>query len=94
MEHQPTPTTPARVAALATQPLPTSPETTVSDASALPLLLRGAEVASLLNISRSQTYAMMRRGDLPTVHIGKAVRVPREAVTDWIRRHTRIAQIG
>jgi excisionase family DNA binding protein len=54
------------------------------------LLLRATEVARLLNISRSQVYSMMQRGNLPTVRIGRAVRVSREALLDWVRASTHL----
>lgn len=43
----------------------------------LPLnkLLTGEEVAEILNVSRSFAYRLMRRGDIPTIRMGRAVRV-------------------
>lgn len=41
------------------------------------MLLRIPEAARALGIARSLAYEMARDGRLPTVHIGKAVRVPR-----------------
>jgi len=42
-------------------------------------LLKGNEVAMLLNISRSRAYILMQTGVIPTVHIGKSRRVrPRD----------------
>lgn len=52
--------------------------------SLLPLLLRGGEVAQLLNISRSKAFEMMASGELPCVRIGRSVRVPRIALERWI----------
>lgn len=49
-----------------------------------PLLLRVPEVARTLGIARSLAYEMARDGRLPTVHIGKAVRIPRRKLEDWI----------
>ena len=40
-----------------------------------PKLLNGDELAEILNISRSFAYILMRRGDIPTVKLGKCVRV-------------------
>ncbi len=48
------------------------------------LLLRVPEVAATLGIARSLAYEMARDGRLPTVHIGKAVRVPRRRLEEWI----------
>jgi excisionase family DNA binding protein len=49
-----------------------------------PLLLRAAEVAQLLAIGRSKVYEMMSTGELPTVRIGTAVRVPAKALEEWV----------
>jgi excisionase family DNA binding protein len=53
-------------------------------ASEPPMLLRIPEVARTLGIARSLAYEMARDGRLPTVHIGKAVRVPRRRLEAWI----------
>jgi excisionase family DNA binding protein len=49
-----------------------------------PLLLRAAEIAHLLGIGRTKAYELMASGQLPVVRLGRAVRVPREALTDWV----------
>jgi excisionase family DNA binding protein len=56
-----------------------------------PLLLRGREVAELIGCSRALAYRLMQRGVIPTVRIpgGKSVRVPREALIEWIRANTK-----
>jgi excisionase family DNA binding protein len=42
-------------------------------------LLKSEEVARKLHVSRSFAYLLMKRGDIPTVRIGTAVRVrPRD----------------
>ena len=38
-------------------------------------LLRGEDVAEILNISLPFAYQLMRRGEIPTVRLGRAVRV-------------------
>jgi excisionase family DNA binding protein len=52
------------------------------------LLLRPEEVWRELGISRTVAYAMIARGELPVVRIGRSVRVPREALERWVREHT------
>jgi len=49
-----------------------------------PLLLRIDEVADRLAISRATTYRLIQRGQLPTIHIGGAVRVPAAALDRWL----------
>ena len=56
-----------------------------------PLLLRGGEVAQLIGCSRALAYRLMQRGTIPTVRVpdGKSVRVPREALVQWIKANTK-----
>jgi excisionase family DNA binding protein len=51
-------------------------------------LLTGKDVAHLLKISSSQAYKIMRRGELPSVHIGKSIRVKPEDLDAFITRNT------
>ena len=60
----------------------------VSLDSRVPKLLRATEVAALLGLGRSKVYDMMKRGQLPVVRIGKAIRVPAHALDEWIKTHT------
>jgi len=50
------------------------------------LLLRPSEAADVLGIARSRTYALIAAGELPSVRIGKSVRVPLAALHAWINR--------
>ncbi len=51
-------------------------------------LLKGNEVAALLNVSRSFAYLLMQFGELPTVRLGKAVRVRPSDLQDFINQNT------
>ena len=46
------------------------------------LALRPAEAAETLGISRSKLYALMARGEVPTIRIGKSLRVPMAALRE------------
>src|SRR5438094_6761456 len=48
------------------------------------LLLRMTEVATLLGLGRSTVYELVQRGELPVIHVGRAVRVPTDALERWI----------
>ena len=50
--------------------------------------LQLADVAEILNISASQTYALVRTGDLPAIKIGGRGqwRVEESALDDYIKR--------
>jgi len=50
------------------------------------LLLRITEVAALLGLGRSTVYELVQRGELPVIHVGRAVRVPAAALERWVER--------
>jgi len=52
----------------------------------LPVLVRVQEAARLLGISRAKTYELISAGDLESVTIGRARRVPVDALTDFVAR--------
>lgn len=51
-------------------------------------LLKGDEVSQILNISRSQAYKLMQQGEIPTIRIGRSVRVRYESLWDFIEKNT------
>ena len=56
------------------------------------LLLRMPEVATILGIGRSTVYELVQRGDLPAVHVGRAVRIPAAALQRWVEQQTAEAE--
>jgi excisionase family DNA binding protein len=48
------------------------------------LLLRPTEAADLIGMGRAKTYELIRDGTLPSVRIGKSLRVPARALQDWV----------
>ena len=48
------------------------------------LLLRPTEAAELLGICRTKTYQLLASGELPSVRIGGSIRVPVDALRQWI----------
>jgi excisionase family DNA binding protein len=48
------------------------------------LLLRVAEAAELLGVSRAKAYQMAASGAIPTVRLGRATRVPTAALRRWV----------
>ena len=49
------------------------------------------DVARFLRLSRSQIYALMHRGALPYVRIGRSRRVPHRAVVELAERNMVVA---
>jgi excisionase family DNA binding protein len=52
------------------------------------VLLNVLETAELLGIKPSTVRAWLLRRKLPCVHVGRAVRIPAEAITDYVERNT------
>jgi len=50
-------------------------------------LLKAEEVASILGISRSKAYMMMRLKEIPTITIGKNVRVSKDDLDMFIQKN-------
>jgi excisionase family DNA binding protein len=44
-----------------------------------------AEVASVMRVSRMTVYRLIHDGRLPAVQVGRAMRVPEQAVRDYLR---------
>jgi len=57
-----------------------------------PLTLTVIDAARALGISRTKTYAMARSGELPTLRIGRAVRVPIAELRAWVASQSRLQQ--
>lgn len=52
-----------------------------------PLLLRVEEVARALALGRSKVYELIASGELPSLTIGAARRVPAEALRRYVAEH-------
>jgi excisionase family DNA binding protein len=57
------------------------------------LLLTPAEAADLLGLGRSTVYELMAAGDLESICVGRARRIPHDALTAYVGR-LRDAQNG
>lgn len=58
------------------------------------LAVRVAEAARLLDISRSKAYELIRTGALPSIQVGKTVRVPVDALEALVRCQTALQEHG
>lgn len=56
------------------------------------LLVTVEETARLFNIDRSTVYDMLRRGDLPSVKIGRRRLISRQALINFISRSESVEQ--
>ncbi len=57
------------------------------------LLVRPSEAAEMLGLGRSKVYAMLASGELPSVRIGKSVRVPTEALRLWVQERVNAGDV-
>ncbi len=57
-----------------------------------PMLLRVDEVARALSLGRSKVYELIASGELPSITIGAARRVPLDALRAWIAEHVDVTR--
>lgn len=50
-----------------------------------PLLLTVDETAELLRVSRNTAYGLVRRGEIPSLRLGRGLRIPARALERLIR---------
>lgn len=48
-------------------------------------LLTPIEVTQILGIGRSKVYELLACGELPSIRIGRCIRVPKSSLDDWIK---------
>ena len=44
------------------------------------------EVAGLLRISRNLAYELVAQGELPSFRLGSRIRIPRDRLSNWLKR--------
>ncbi len=52
----------------------------------LPLTLRVEELMPILNIGRNTAYELIRCGQIRSVRVGRQLRIPKDAVLDFLTR--------
>jgi excisionase family DNA binding protein len=67
---------------------------TVGQPTIEPLLVTVEEAARLLHIGRSMIYELMNRGEIPSLRIGSARRIPVGALRAWIAARIGSDQLG
>ena len=43
------------------------------------------QAADILSIGKKKVYRMINKNQLPSLLVGKSIRIPREALNEWIR---------
>lgn len=62
--------------------------------SSQPLLLTVKEAAALMRIGRDTTYALVGQGRIPSVKLGKQIRIPRAALLAHLEKEALRMPIG
>ena len=52
----------------------------------LPLTLTVEEAGQILRVGRNTAYELVRCGKLPSFRVGKQIRIPRQALLDYLSR--------
>jgi len=50
------------------------------------LLYRPAEVGEAIGVSRARAYELIATGTIPSIRVGSSIRVPVDALKQWIDR--------
>ena len=53
----------------------------------LPIMLSVPQLASVLGISRSGAYALVRSAGFPALKIGSRIVIPKDGLLEWIHEH-------
>lgn len=67
-------------------PIPVVPPASPVTADPLKLLMKLDEVAKALSISRTKVYELIASGEIPSIRVGRSVRVSVDELRAWIRR--------
>jgi excisionase family DNA binding protein len=68
------------------RPSVTSDPAPLTSLSVAPMLLTVRQVEAALQLGRTRTYELLRSGQLPTLRVGRLIRVSRVALEEWIAR--------
>ena len=49
------------------------------------LLLKPSEVTQILGIGRSLVYELIARKEIPSIRLGRCIRVPSESLYQWLK---------
>ena len=56
------------------------------DLHELPVTLRVEDLMPILGIGRNNAYELIRSGQIRSVRIGRQIRIPREALLEFLRK--------
>ncbi len=50
------------------------------------LLIKPMEAARMLSIGKTTIYELLATGEIPSIHIGRSIRIPAKALEEWIEK--------
>ena len=56
------------------------------DLSDIPMTLRVEDLMPILGIGRNTAYELIRSGQIRSIRIGRQIRIPRDALLDFLRK--------
>mgnify|MGYP000392719849 CR=1 FL=1 len=56
------------------------------DLHELPMTLRMEDLMTILGIGRNTAYELIHSGQIRSIRIGRQIRIPREALLDFLRK--------
>ena len=59
---------------------------TISGIENLPKVLNVKDLAEILSVSHNTAYNLVRSGQVHSIRIGRAYRIPREAVDEFLQK--------
>ncbi len=68
--------------------------TNTGTSTAVPTLLNACELALALGCSKKKVYGLLQKRALPTVRIGRHLRVPANAFQDWLQKQLESGESG
>ena len=54
------------------------------------ILLKPSEAAQILGIGRSLLYELIARKEIPSVRLGRCIRVPSESLQHWLKDQEKV----
>lgn len=52
----------------------------------LPLILRVEDLMPILGVGRNTAYELVRSGQIKSIHIGKQLRIPKQALIEYLTK--------
>ena len=52
----------------------------------LPIVLRVEDLMQVLDIGRTTAYELLRSGKIPSIRVGKQIRIPKQSVEEYLKK--------